>query len=235
MRSRILFITALLLSLLLVWAPTPASALSGLPVISFSVTCDHFAVTHGDGLYNRDNSGLGGETITRYIVDGDGNIIFLLQSTSPVGNPIFAATTFHGYLMPPTSNPIHLVVYSNAGNGLLDEVIWDLTGDCPTLPPSNPLPPVPPTVPNTASAFAGVGIPAGFIMHTISCTTPVYTDPAGVPVGEDRVLAGQTWYVDPAPVEGADGRQWTEIFVGSAINPWIPTECVGGVAPLTPA
>jgi hypothetical protein len=72
-------------------------------------------------------------------------------------------------------------------------------------------------------------------MHTIACTTPVYSEPAGVPVGNDHVLAGQTWYVDPTPVEGADGQLWTEVFVGSAINPWIPTECVGGAAPLMSA
>lgn len=74
--------------------------------------------------------------------------------------------------------------------------------------------------------FQGAGIPAGFVMHSISCTTPVYTQAAGIPVGNDRVLAGQTWFVNPTPVEGADGEQWTEIYVGSAINPWIPTECV---------
>lgn len=84
------------------------------------------------------------------------------------------------------------------------------------------------------SSFTGAGIPAGFVMHNIVCTVPVYTQPAGVPVGNDRVLSGQTWFVNPTPVEGADGEQWTEIFVGSAINPWIPTECVGEIAPLTP-
>ena len=84
------------------------------------------------------------------------------------------------------------------------------------------------------SPFTGAGIPAGFVMHNIICTVPVYTQPAGVPVGNDRVLAGQTWFIDPTPVEGTDGQEWTEIFVGSSINPWIPTECVGSVAPLTP-
>ena len=70
------------------------------------------------------------------------------------------------------------------------------------------------------------GIPAGFVFRSILCDTPVYDTPAGQPVGAARVTAGQTWYVNPVPVSGADGRQWTEIFVSSSTNPYVPTGCV---------
>lgn len=72
----------------------------------------------------------------------------------------------------------------------------------------------------------GPGIPAGFELRTILCNVPVYNMPAGSPVGSDMLRAGQTWYVNPTPVEAADGTSWTEVFVSSYINPYIPTACV---------
>ncbi|MDL5053815.1 hypothetical protein QQ056_09690 [Oscillatoria laete-virens NRMC-F 0139] len=72
----------------------------------------------------------------------------------------------------------------------------------------------------------GPGIPAGFELRTILCDVPVYNLPAGSPVGSDMLRAGQTWYVNPEPVEAADGTSWTEVFVSSYINPYIPTACV---------
>jgi hypothetical protein len=70
------------------------------------------------------------------------------------------------------------------------------------------------------------GIPDGFVFASIICNTPVYNTPAGQPVGDAAVTAGQTWYVNPKPVDGDDGKQWTEIYVSSTTNPYIPTACV---------
>jgi archaellum component FlaF (FlaF/FlaG flagellin family) len=70
-------------------------------------------------------------------------------------------------------------------------------------------------------------IPAGFVLHSISCNTPVYDEPAGQPVGANAVTAGQTWYVNPTPVTGGDGGSWSEIFVAGWNNGFIPTSCVG--------
>jgi len=71
------------------------------------------------------------------------------------------------------------------------------------------------------------GIPNDFVLMTITCDTPVYDTPAGSPVGETLITTGQTWFVNPTPVEGDDGKQWTEIFAGGFINGFIPTSCVG--------
>ncbi len=73
---------------------------------------------------------------------------------------------------------------------------------------------------------AGPGIPSGYVLRNIVCTTPVYNVPAGIPVGDGRVLAGQTFYASPTPVEAPDGSSWTRIFVSSYINPYIPTGCI---------
>jgi hypothetical protein len=80
---------------------------------------------------------------------------------------------------------------------------------------------------STSCGFGGPGIPAGFELHTISCDVAVFVEPGGSPVASgEAIRAGQTWYVNPKPVTGADGQSWTEIFVSSRINPFIPTKCV---------
>ncbi|HEX3050807.1 MAG TPA: hypothetical protein VHP83_09155 [Aggregatilineaceae bacterium] len=77
-----------------------------------------------------------------------------------------------------------------------------------------------------ASTFQGAPIPTGFQLKTITCDTPIYGQPAGSPVGANAVKAGQTWYVNPTPVEGSDGQSWTEIFVAGPKNAYLPTSCV---------
>lgn len=221
MRSRVFPFIALLLFL---WAAAPAAALSGGGIVSYEFGCDSVTITHLAIFLNRDNTGLGSEVFTLTITDGSGNELENEAENGEIGEAITSATRQFDYLTPPVSNPIRVRLVSNAGNGFEEQTIWDLVGNSPCLPPVT-----------TTTSFTGAGIPAGFVMHHIACTTPVYTEPAGVPVGNDRVLEGQTWFVDPEPVTGTDGQQWTEIFVGSFINPWIPTACVGGVAPLTPA
>lgn len=72
----------------------------------------------------------------------------------------------------------------------------------------------------------GPSIPAGFELHTITCSTAVYGLPGGQPVGANAVLAGQTWYVNPVPVAGPDGEDWTEIFLSGPVNAYIPAVCV---------
>jgi hypothetical protein len=74
--------------------------------------------------------------------------------------------------------------------------------------------------------FSGPVVPEGFVLRTIACDTPVFATPGGEAVQNARITAGQTWFVNPEPVEGADGQLWTEIFVSSYVNPYIPTPCV---------
>jgi hypothetical protein len=75
--------------------------------------------------------------------------------------------------------------------------------------------------------FSGPAIPSSFQLRSVTCNTPVYSQPAGTPVSGTDITAGQTWYVSPTPVMAADGTSWTEIFTSSSPDGFIPTSCVG--------
>jgi hypothetical protein len=84
---------------------------------------------------------------------------------------------------------------------------------------------------NEVSTLCGVmesaPIPAGFVLHWLTCNTPVYNTPAGSQVGQSAVTTGQTWYINPKPVSAGDGSSWTEIFVAGLLNGYVPTSCIG--------
>lgn len=74
-------------------------------------------------------------------------------------------------------------------------------------------------------------IPGTFELRTITCDTAVFQSAGGqpVPTGE-RILSGQTWYINPSPVTVDNNKQypsWTEIYVSGVQNGYIPTACVG--------
>jgi hypothetical protein len=114
---------------------------------------------------------------------------------------------------------IHITNYlSNGSWHGLGEVFWvTFSVDCTTMQILTP-----PTI----NAVASPSLPAGFVLHTISCNTPVFDSPGGVPVGDNAIKAGQTWYVNPQPIT-ANGKSWTEIYVSGFQNGYIPTTCVG--------
>jgi hypothetical protein len=70
--------------------------------------------------------------------------------------------------------------------------------------------------------------PKDFVLRSLSCSSAVLNAPGGGPVGDNSVLAGQAWYVNPTPEVGPDGEDYTEIFVGGFRTGFIPTVCVGG-------
>lgn len=81
---------------------------------------------------------------------------------------------------------------------------------------------------DATQAYQGPPIPEGFVLRTITCDVAVFDTPGGQPVGDNRIIGGQTWYVNPTPVTAPDGTSWTEIFVSGTPNGYIPTRCVGG-------
>lgn len=80
---------------------------------------------------------------------------------------------------------------------------------------------------STPLTFSGPPLPEGFVLRTITCDVAVFDSPGGTPVGDNRIIAGQTWYVNPTPVKAPSGEDWTEIFVSGTPNGFIPTRCVG--------
>ena len=80
------------------------------------------------------------------------------------------------------------------------------------------------------SAFIpGPGIPAGFVLRTITCDVAVFQNAGGAPVATgEHIINGQTWFVSPTPVKDNKSKWWTEIFAGGSTDGFIPTSCVGG-------
>ncbi|MBK8031446.1 MAG: hypothetical protein IPK17_18540 [Chloroflexi bacterium] len=210
--SRIVFIT-LFVSLLAL----PLSAvLAGTLVapVTMGVTCTGITFTGGGELaWDRDNTGTGLERLVLEARDGSGNVIFYAEDTRSVGTSAIGFSPIYPYASAPQTNSITARLYSPAGNGLSEQMILSVTGDCPGLPSANP---------------PGPAIPEGFVLRTIICETPVYNMVDGQAVAGSVILAGQTWYVDPTPVAGSDGELWTEIFTAGWVNGFISTDCIGG-------
>jgi len=75
--------------------------------------------------------------------------------------------------------------------------------------------------------YQGVPVPDDFVLRSITCDTAAYSSAGGGEVEGAVVTAGQTWFVNPTSVTGADGASWTEIFLAGENTAFIPTACVG--------
>lgn len=201
--KRILFLCTLLL-LLSVMLALPVSAQA--TVTSVVQTCSSFAVT--------------GSTDQPYIVveiwswinESQGTYIDHVYTTFPV-NPDGSFNLRMNFAAQPPNTVINYWVWGAPQNNVnsWDGEDWYESGAVSCVPAPGP----------------GPGIPSGFVLRTITCDVPVYATPAGMPVaGGAAIRAGQTWFVNPTPINGADGRQWTEIFAAGFINGYIPTACV---------
>lgn len=82
-----------------------------------------------------------------------------------------------------------------------------------------------PPVAGATPRFEGPAIPDTFVLRAITCDMPVLNTPAGIQVGDNLVKAGQTFFVNPVPVE-IDGVSYTELFASSRINGYVLTACV---------
>lgn len=216
--------------------PTGAASITG--TLVFDPGCTALTVSGGGSVtWDRDTTGEGSELIILVVTDGFGTVLFQASDTRAIG----ISTTFFGtydYTTPPALNPITAVLYSPAGEDLPAQTLVTGTGVCDTLPSPSPIPsetPLPSITPSaTAPApeatsdpvYGGPAIPGKFALRTILCDTPVYDAPAGLPVGNNMVFSGQTWYVNTTPVIGGDGQLWTEIFVAGKYNGYIPSRCV---------
>jgi hypothetical protein len=76
------------------------------------------------------------------------------------------------------------------------------------------------------SSFEGPPLPAGFVLKTMTCTVAAAQSPGGdVVPGIKPLIPGATWFMSPTPVKDANGKLWTEVFVGSWNDVYIPAEC----------
>ncbi len=210
--ARVTFVFVLFLALLIPISAAFAGSVSG--TLNMGVTCTAITTSGGGGVtFDRNTNGDGTETIRLQAFDGLGNVLYDEDEIRPVGTTAVGLGPTFSFVGSPAANPITARFFSPGGNGLPDQVIISATFNCPGLPSVN---------------VPGPGVPAGFVLRTITCETPVYNTAAGQPVGSGMIHAGQTWYVNPTPVDGADGASWTEIFNGGRVNGFILTSCVGG-------
>ncbi len=137
-------------NLLLVAALIAASAVQAQPARAgsfpnppvYGIACWGVTQSNPDArfLADRDNTGTGSETLQFLVTDGAGTVLFSNNYAFAVGAlvypPPFAYTTAPAY------NPIRFLLTSPAGNGLPEQVLYDITGECPGLPvyvqPGNP-------------------------------------------------------------------------------------------------
>ncbi len=129
--------------------------------------------------------------------------------------PMSGATSFELEITYPLQDPDDLIFFTVSGMTANDRYAFD-GGPATILLATCTMPMPAPT------------LPSDYVLRTMLCDVPVYNTPGGTPVGDGRVLAGQTFFVSPTPVDAPDGTSWTRIFVSSYINPYIPTQCVGG-------
>lgn len=156
-----------------------------------------------------------GEVITITVTLGTG-------TTKAYGDlDVNAVIVFHQFPVP------NVVSYTIPADGIYDVMVYNdpfLDGDGPIdfvfTCQGAASEPEPESVP-------GPGVPDGFVLRTIVCDVPVYTQAGGIATSA-AITNGQTWFVNPTPEKDSAGVLWTEIFVASYVNGYIPTGCVGG-------
>ncbi len=206
---------------LLVGATVPTYAIIGGNLNSVQFFCDRLVANYNAFTFDRDNTGFGYEGYHVAISDGDGTILESGLAYNVVGYvlPANPNDTFYYTSAVADFNPIRIELIGVAGNGLSEQRIWDASGDCPGLPTYTP-------PPGVTVAGPGSRVPSNFVHRQIVCDVPIYNVPGGLPINDNRILNGQTWFVNPTPVEALNGESWTEIFVSGLQNPYIPTSCV---------
>jgi len=206
----VLVLTAALLSTVTFFAnPTPAKALT-VTGLSITLGCSSYSYSSYTFTFDRNNTS-SSESYYIEITDGSGKVLRRFDATFALGSITDGAGTIPYTQGLPNYNPLFYRIVSKAGNGLGEQVAYTAVGTCPGLP---------------LGSLAGRAIPDGFVLRTIACDVAVYNLPGGSPVGDNRIIAGQTWYVNPTPAKSASGENWTEIFVSGIIDGFIPTRCV---------
>ncbi len=129
-----------------------------------------------------------------------------------------------GQTPPSASDTVEFFVAYNCSTGSVVYACQGAYGTCPQSAADIP-----------ATVFGPV-IPSGFVLRTITCDVDVFDTAAGTPT-TGHITNGQSWFVSPTAVQatGSGFDSWTEIFVGSLNNGFIPTACVGGYPPDAPA
>lgn len=186
---------------------------------SWTVTCDGFRSNGGGFVLTRDNTGLGREELVIYATDGAGKMIFGPVAESFIiggGLYITDGVTFK-WDSAPTANPLTVTVFSSAGNGYVEEPVYQVQGNCDTFPrfltpipfpenrtisPSveiNESSPLVTNPENIGENYEGYLIVNTFRANLRSGDSPEYTVVARVSGGTELIVLGvnedRTWWL----------------------------------------
>ncbi|MCL4238290.1 MAG: hypothetical protein KJ047_08585 [Anaerolineae bacterium] len=175
MKKRLLLLTIVALSTLVLPAIRPAGAITANIPPNVVLDCAGFTDLGSDFTADRDNTGTGYEAYTITGTDGYGNVIFSFSNQFSVG--FTAPFGFALWTTAPLANPLTLRFVSLAGNGFSEQLVMEVTGECEGLPyfaGCDVLMPIPKTaVGGTFVADAPVYWAPGEL------TSPLVTIPAG--------------------------------------------------------
>ncbi|MBI5959558.1 MAG: hypothetical protein HY866_12530 [Chloroflexi bacterium] len=155
------------------------------------------------------------------------NVVLNFSTSGALNFTGFAVSPFA--LAPNTPFTIRTTTYDAPGGAgnvtFISEIVFNCTTGAVisltnTVPDTDAAPETP------AVSIPGPGVPNGFVLRMIICNTPVFDSPGGTAVGNNQITAGQTWFVNPTSANDTGGESWSEVFVGSSTNPYIPAECV---------
>lgn len=106
--------------------------------ITFTADCSGFTSRGGSLTTDRDNTTRSRESIVISAVDGSGSLIYENTSIYPLNQTISFNDGAHvNWTTAPRYNPIVVRVVSVAGNGLSEQTLYLVTGNCSGLPAYN--------------------------------------------------------------------------------------------------
>jgi hypothetical protein len=190
----------------------PAQAITYDPVPVYGITCTGITQSNPDARvhWDRDTSGTGSETLLYLVTDGIGTVLFAYSDTRSVGSE--AQPVEFSYSTPPAYNPIRLLLTSPAGNGLPEQILFDISGECESLPWVEPEPGCDVLLPIPATAVGGAFV----------ADAPVYWKPGEPTNPLVTIKAGNT-----ARVIGLDASgQYYQIIWGCDFL-WVPRATMG--------
>lgn len=202
-----------------------AGAISGGALSSVTFSCTSVTITYGETTVDRDNTGMGNESITFTVTDGNGVILADLSGDYPVGNALPAQTETLDYDVPVTANPIRLLLVSDAGNGLPEQAFYDVSGTCgqfpttttststsstststtsttsTTVPGSTTTLSIPPPPPSTTSTLAT----SSTVPSSSTVSEPDGSDDDGTTTTQAPPAPSQPGTAAPGPTGGSNG------------------------------
>lgn len=194
--------------------------------LHFTVSCNGFTTNDGGIILDRDNTGMGLETIYMSASDGAGNLLWTGPELNFVvgGRMYFAAGTGYTWSTVSAFNPITVSVMSAAGNGLDAQIVYEANGYCTGLDtiledgtvlaaetnpsvPINAVPPLGVNPENIAPLYDGYLLVNTAWLNMRSGDGPEYTLVGRVSGATELTVLGVNeertwWYVESGDIKG---------------------------------